>query len=100
MITNKVLGEALEIECHSVVFLEGNTVKYNDHYVINIYELMHTCKKRAKESGYLIGSTLGSSTVTDRQGKTVAIFTSLGNHINEPEAVLLAYEWVLSEIAC
>ncbi len=41
--SKELLSEVLGVEVHSVEVV-GNMIKYNEHFVINIYEFSYLCK--------------------------------------------------------
>ncbi len=105
MISNKLLGEVLSIDCNSNKIV-GNTVIYNEHYRINVYELMHFCKTWSSTKyknifsrcEYKTPNTLGAiayiidSFYIDRYHGSRIIESYKAD--TEPEAVFKACQWI------
>ncbi len=99
MISNKLLGKVLSIDCKSNKVV-GNMVIYNDHYKINVYELMHLCKKWIISQEYDVFSggmadTQYSCYIDDQSTFIETVNVHYGD--TEYEAVIKATQWIYDE---
>ena len=86
------------IDCYKVEMVGDNTVKYNDHYVINVYELCNKCKEWAWENKFIVAS------FKNKFGWYASVDTYDDNPREafkgdtEEEMVFAVCEWVLDEL--
>ncbi len=72
--SKELLSEVLGVEVHSVE-VSGNILKYNEHFVINIYEFSYLCKIWALDKGFFLEESV-------MLVQAVEIHRRVGNHFS------------------
>ncbi len=106
MISKELVGAVLNTEV-TQVSIDGNKIRYNEHYVINTSEFGDKCKEWIFDQGYdNVNSGYNAGVRSGRKMITCNIKKFSGfmkkNDLDfdadtEPEAIFKAAEWVLKE---
>ena len=100
MIDKKLLSLVLNVEVTELK-ISGKTIIYNEHFVINIYELMYLCKEWALSKRYKINSR-PDSVPTLWEAYINLNITTCHSEVDdtEPKAIIKICEWILKEKIC